>query len=152
MAVPDLQQQRQQGSGLRCTEPQINSTSSAGPPIEATAETPPGGANAAAAVGSVDQKTSPSHDSVVTTNTTTIAAASAAAALASIESILREAVSAAPLAPGYEDEMWQNYFKHLPADTRPVKFVGEGAANAVFEIKSPQHGLQDQNFKGKVSK
>lgn len=45
--------------------------------------------------------------------------------------------------------MWQKHFKHLPKGTKPVTFVGEGAANAVFEIKIPHHGLRDQSFKGK---
>lgn len=47
--------------------------------------------------------------------------------------------------------MWQKHHlkhKHLPRGSKPVAFVGEGAANAVFEIKLPQHGSSDSNFKG----
>lgn len=44
--------------------------------------------------------------------------------------------------------MWQKHFKHLPRGSKPVAFVGEGAANAVFEIKVPQYCLSDQSFKG----
>lgn len=47
--------------------------------------------------------------------------------------------------------MWQKHFKHLPRGSKPAAFVGEGAANAVFEIKVPHHGLADLNFKGNSS-
>lgn len=39
--------------------------------------------------------------------------------------------------------------KTLPPGTKPTKFVGEGAANAVFEIQVPQDNTQ--TFKGKFT-
>lgn len=38
--------------------------------------------------------------------------------------------------------------KRLPAGTKPVKLVGEGSANAVFEIKVPQRDRAGWDFKG----
>lgn len=38
--------------------------------------------------------------------------------------------------------------KRLPAGTKPVKLVGEGSANAVFEIKVPQRDRAGRDMKG----
>ncbi|TWU73719.1 hypothetical protein ED733_005200 [Metarhizium rileyi] len=38
--------------------------------------------------------------------------------------------------------------KRLPTGTKPVKLVGEGSANAVFEIKVPPHDRAGRSFKG----
>lgn len=38
--------------------------------------------------------------------------------------------------------------KRLPMGTRPVKMVGEGAANVVFELGIPEGDLRANDFKG----
>lgn len=38
--------------------------------------------------------------------------------------------------------------KRLPSGTKPVKLVGEGSANAVFEIKVPPRDRAGRDFKG----
>ncbi|KAM0265210.1 hypothetical protein ACHAQJ_000363 [Trichoderma viride] len=38
----------------------------------------------------------------------------------------------------------------LPRGTKPVRLVGEGAANAVFEIKVPPNSRMDAQFQGKL--
>lgn len=38
--------------------------------------------------------------------------------------------------------------KRLPPGSKPVKLVGEGAANAVFEIKVPRSHASKEDFKG----
>jgi inositol-pentakisphosphate 2-kinase len=38
--------------------------------------------------------------------------------------------------------------KRLPMGTRPVKMVGEGAANVVFELGIPEGNLRANDFKG----
>ncbi|KAH7328425.1 inositol-pentakisphosphate 2-kinase-domain-containing protein [Stachybotrys elegans] len=43
---------------------------------------------------------------------------------------------------------YRTYIKTLPKGTKPVKFVGEGAANAVFEIQIPDNSPNASDFKG----
>lgn len=43
----------------------------------------------------------------------------------------------------------QACIKWLPAGTKPVRLIGEGAANAVFEIKVPHRDRAGQKFTGK---
>ncbi|KAJ6781378.1 hypothetical protein PWT90_04324 [Aphanocladium album] len=140
MALPNLPQ-RQPGPDKRYTDPaqalqhqrQLKSSATsrppAAPPIEAARAA---GSNhhhpAGCAATITDRQQSTHNDGFVTTKPTATEAT--------------ESFSA------HGDEMWQKHFKHLPRGTKPVTFVGEGAANAVFEIKVPQHGLSDQNFKG----
>lgn len=40
--------------------------------------------------------------------------------------------------------------KRLPAGTKPVRLVGEGSANAVFEIKVPPRDRAGRDFKGEI--
>jgi hypothetical protein len=42
-------------------------------------------------------------------------------------------------------------FRRLPAGTKPIKLVGEGSANAVFEIKVPPRDRAGRDFKGEGS-
>ncbi|KAJ3478817.1 hypothetical protein NLG97_g8474 [Lecanicillium saksenae] len=144
MALPNLSQ-RQPGPDKRYTEaaqtlqhqrqPKSTSPRPAAPPIEA-AHAPgshhhPAAAPTASAALFTDHQPTIHHDGFVTTKPSATDAAPAAASFSP-----------------HGDEMWQKRFKHLPRGSKPITFVGEGAANAVFEIKVPQHGLSDQNFKG----
>ncbi|PNY27922.1 Inositol-pentakisphosphate 2-kinase [Tolypocladium capitatum] len=42
----------------------------------------------------------------------------------------------------------QSRVRRLPRGTRPIKLIGEGAANAVFEFKIPRHSCSDPDFTG----
>lgn len=156
MALP----QRQPGPDQRYTETaaavqglphqRLSSKASrappAAPPIEAAPVVvahPPAAATMATAVLEPSRQQQPhrthhDHDDVLTT----ISSAPDAPAVDSSSS--SSGFTALPT-----QEMWQKRFKHLPRGSKPVAFVGEGAANAVFEIKIPQHGVSDQNFKGR---
>lgn len=46
--------------------------------------------------------------------------------------------------------MLHKHIKRLPPGSRPVKLVGEGAANAVFEMKVPRGKASDADFKGMI--
>jgi inositol-pentakisphosphate 2-kinase len=49
---------------------------------------------------------------------------------------------------GHPHAQHHKSLKVLPKGTRPVKFIGEGSANAVFEIKVPDAGRHGHMFKG----
>lgn len=46
------------------------------------------------------------------------------------------------------DAVARQHIKTLPRGTRPVRFVGEGAANAVFEFRVPEASRLAPDFKG----
>ncbi|OAA67423.1 inositol-pentakisphosphate 2-kinase [Cordyceps fumosorosea ARSEF 2679] len=126
---------RQPGPDRRCTDllqhqRQSKANPPAAPPIEAHHPT-----TAAATTAITEQpRQQTNHVPVVTGN--------------SFLAVEAPAPAASPAANC--DAMWQKHLKHkhLPRGSKPVAFVGEGAANAVFEIKVPQHGASDHNFKG----
>ncbi|XWW97048.1 hypothetical protein V2A60_005029 [Cordyceps javanica] len=142
--LPQRPQRPLPGAGQRHTETAVplqhqrppKANPPAAPPIEAGCAHHPTTAAATAATAATTAITDhhlPDHVNVVTRNTP------------AVEEAASSPTGHAPLG----DEMRQKHLtKHLPRGSRPVAFVGEGAANAVFEIKVPQHGLSDQNFKG----
>ncbi|PQK12146.1 hypothetical protein BB8028_0003g07640 [Beauveria bassiana] len=114
----------------------------AAPPIEAACAHHPTTATATAAI--TDHHHQPNHVAFVTKNSLLVETPAPAPAPVAAAA----AAAAAASHTCNSDEMWQKHFKHLPRGSRPISFVGEGAANAVFEIKVPQHGVTDQSFKG----
>ncbi|OAR00774.1 hypothetical protein LLEC1_07321 [Akanthomyces lecanii] len=102
----------------------------AAPPIEVARAHHPA-ANPAASTPAITDQKQVNHVGVVARN-----------------SLAVEPTAATASYPLHGDEMWQRPLKRLPRGSRPVTFVGEGAANAVFEIKVPQNGLPNQSFKG----
>ena len=54
--------------------------------------------------------------------------------------------------PGFKSRggLRQSRLRRLPRGTRPVKLVGEGAANAVFELKIPRRSCSDSGFTGSI--
>lgn len=48
------------------------------------------------------------------------------------------------------ENLYRENIKTLPKGTKLVRFVGEGAANAVFEFKVPEASRLGADFKGRV--
>lgn len=67
--------------------------------------------------------------------------------LKSQDMAILKVISSEPCLANCQDQH-HHCIKRLPAGTKPVKLVGEGSANAVFEIKVPQRDRAGRDMKG----